>query len=51
MMLGFEFSTRQASLALFDGNRLVDEETWDEPQARHLHWHQALQRLLKRAAT
>ena len=46
--LAFEFSTRRASLALFDGSRLIDEESWDEPQARHLHWHLALQRLLKR---
>jgi tRNA threonylcarbamoyladenosine biosynthesis protein TsaB len=49
MMLAFEFSTRRASLALLDGARLVDEESWDEPLARHLHWHLALDRLLVRA--
>lgn len=51
MMLAFEFSTRCASLALLDGGQVVDEETWMEPQARHLLWNQALQRLLARTGT
>lgn len=49
MILAFELSSRRGSVALHDGTRVVAEQTWDEPAARHPALFAAVPRVLQEA--
>jgi tRNA threonylcarbamoyladenosine biosynthesis protein TsaB len=49
MILAFELSSRHGSVALFDGHRVVAQESWDEPAARHPLLFAAVPRVLRQA--
>lgn len=49
MMLAFELSTRQGSLCVYDGTRVVAHEAWDDPAARHPDLYGVLPALLRAA--
>jgi tRNA threonylcarbamoyladenosine biosynthesis protein TsaB len=51
MMLAFELSTRQGSVCVYDGTRVVAREAWDEPAARHPGLYGVLPALLRAAGT
>lgn len=48
--LALESSSLRGSIALFTGDRLADEETWDEKEVRRQHVFEALPRLLARTS-
>jgi len=51
MMLAFELSTRQGSLCVYDGTRVVAREAWDDPASRHPTLYGLLPVLLRAAGT
>ena len=47
MILAFELSSRRGSVALHDGARVIAQQTWDEPAARHQALFTAVPRVLQ----
>ena len=51
MILAFELSSRRGSVAVYDGTRVVAQQMWDEPAARHQALFAAVPRVLQEAET
>ena len=49
MILAFELSSRRGSVAVHDGTRVVAQQVWDEPAARHQALFAAVPRVLQEA--
>lgn len=49
MILSMELSSKRGSVALFDGQRVLAQEVWDEPGARHPALFPAVPRILQQA--
>ncbi len=49
MILALELSSRRGSVAIHDGARVLGQEVWDEPGARHPALFQAVPRVLQQA--
>lgn len=47
MILAFELSSRRGSVALHNGERVIAQQSWDEPAARHQALFAAVPRVLQ----